>query len=71
LLASLELIELEDGAQAARGLSRLLRERGDEAMASHEEAEELLEQVAALAGVSEIFATVDELRRALKEASGR
>ncbi|HEY3445828.1 MAG TPA: hypothetical protein VGK67_05650 [Myxococcales bacterium] len=70
-LGSLALVELEDAAAAARGLAELLRERGDEAVDSLEEAEELLEQMAGLAGFSEIFASVDELRRALKESSGR
>lgn len=65
------LVELEDEAVAARGLASLLRNRGDEAMASLEEAEELLDQTAELEGVTEVFATVDQLRRAMKETVGR
>ncbi|MGC4122249.1 MAG: hypothetical protein QM765_48235 [Myxococcales bacterium] len=64
------LIELQDEAAVSRGLSALLGERGDEALAAHEEAEELLELLAGLKGVVEVFATVDELRRALRETVG-
>ncbi|MBI5542837.1 MAG: hypothetical protein HY901_03035 [Deltaproteobacteria bacterium] len=61
------LLEIEDEGVAARGLARLLRDVGDEAVASHEEAEELAEALADLAGVGELYASVDELRRALRD----
>lgn len=73
LLAALgarRLVELEDEARAARGVAQLLREHGEDALGSHEEAEELAEAIAALPGVGELYASADELREALRGSAG-
>jgi hypothetical protein len=69
-LCQAKLLELSDPIEAAIEVARLLRESGDEALAAHEEAEELAEAIADLRSVAELYATADELRQGLRDTCG-
>lgn len=64
------LIEFDDEKIVLKEFSRLLVLRGDAAMSSYEEAEELANAISELSSVNEIYASADELRDVLFLTSG-